>query len=504
MRLRIAALAVVSLLATAFTAGAAPAQAGPDGAGPPPSRPTAPPGQTPPPGAAPSEAWAWTQLTSNGTEIRYVSTDTSQTCPWVRYTDPAGVRSGHPMLRVSTPLGQDFPTTVCELGPVPLGSSDAVIDRTTVRAAVLHPANGRLPLPTWTSATRPGRIAVIGDSGCDVPVTGVVQNCADHQNGWPFQRIADSAATVTRPDLVVHTGDYLYREDPGRENDPAANPGCTTLADHGSWACVVADFFRPAERLLGTSPVVLARGNHEDCNNIQQGGAGGAWFRYLADQLRSNNSCSRYSPPAAIRAGTLNLINLDSSYADPADNGSTAQRDIYAAQFETVNQDAQQHPAHDYFVVTHKPVWMVKAAGFPVGNVEWVTPVLDEAVARTTLGRLRDNVRMVLSGHIHLYQMLAFNTARPPQLTVGSSGATLVNGPDDRNVERQSIGTPPQRIDVSRTQTLTPGGMGVFGYGDLRSTPTAWRLAFRQPNGQVRGQTCTLSTSLANKTFACI
>lgn len=492
---RIVALAAVGVLATAVSAGAAPDRPAAEGAGP------RPPGPTTPPETAPGgEAWAWTQLTSRGTQIRYVSTDTSQSCPTVRYTLGA-TRNPFPMHRVSTPMGLQFPTTVCELG-VPLTASDAVLEQSTVQAATLHPANRQLPLPKWTPTTRPGRIGVIGDTGCSVPKSGPVQNCA---TGWPFGRIATSLANGN-PDLVIHVGDYLYREDPARENDKAANPGCRTSAEAARWDCVVADFFRPAEALLAKAPVALTRGNHEDCNAAGQGGAGGAWFRYLADDLRSNGSCSIFSPPAFLRAGTLNLVSVDSSSADPKDNGSLANRALFTQQFNTVNQDAgqPQHANQDYFVFTHKPLWMVKAAGSMPTAVEWATPVLDAAVAGTNLHALRENVRLVLSGHIHLYQMLDFNTARPPQLTVGSSGGPLDYGPDDTKVVGKAIGTPPQPVNQSITQEQNPpGGIGVFGYADLRDTGTTWTLVFRDPTGSVRGQTCTLSTSKANKSFTC-
>ncbi|GAX53393.1 metallophosphoesterase family protein [Streptomyces olivochromogenes] len=509
MRYRIAALVMASALATAVPAIAVPADAtppriAPDSAGPKPPGPTPPPGTTPPPGAPNGEAWAWTQLTSNGTQIRYVSTDTSQTCPVVRYT--LGVnRNPHSLHRVSTPgPTSQFPTTVCELR-VPLTASNAVLEQTSIQAATVHPANRQLPLPKWTSNTRPSKIAVIGDAGCEVPATGPVQNCANHQTGWPFQRIADSAATVTKPDLVIHTGDYLYREDPSRENDKAANPGCTTFADRASWDCVIADFFRPAEKLLAAAPIALTRGNHEDCTT-HPGGAGGAWFRYLADDLRSNGSCSVYPAPSLIPAGTLTLASVDSSFADPSDNGSTAQRGIYARQFQAVNQAALQSPANDFFVVTHKPLWMVKASGNPPNSAEWLTRVLDAAVADTSLHRLADNVRLVLSGHIHLYQMLDFNSPRPPQLTVGSSGGTLDNGPDDTKVVGQLIGTqPPQAVTQSITQEQNPPQnlAGVFGYAVLNDNAGTWNLTFHDTAGAVRGKTCALSASKTNKSFAC-
>ncbi|WP_432168835.1 metallophosphoesterase family protein [Streptomyces sp. 1222.5] len=489
-------LAAAGVLAGGVAAGAAPARTAPGEAGP---RPPAT--SPPPPGGAGGEAWAWTQLTGRGTRIRYVSTDTSQTCPVVRYTLGAS-RNPFPMTRVSVPMGSQFPTTVCELA-VPLTASDAVLEQSTVQAAVLHPANRQLPLPDWNRTTRPRRIAVIGDAGCEVPTAGPVQDCANHQTGWPFPRIAASAANTTRPDLVVHVGDYLYREDPARENDKAANPGCTTTADRAGWDCVVADFFRPAEPLLATAPVALTRGNHEDCNAAQQGGAGGAWFRYLADDLRANGSCSIYTPTTPIRAGTLNLVSVDSSFADPGDTGSTTQAGIFTRQFEAVNQAAQQHPGNDYFLFTHKPLWMVKAAGTLPQNVESVTHVLDAAVAGTGLHRPADNVRLVLSGHIHLYQMVDFDTRRPPQLTVGSSGGPLDNGPDDTKVVGKLIGTPPQAVHQSITQEQTPGGLGVFGYAVLTDSGGTWNLTFHDAAGAVRGKTCALSTSTANKSFVC-
>lgn len=426
------------------------------------------------------------------------------TCPTVRYTF-GGQRAGVDMHRISVPMGSQFPTTVCELG-VPLGASDAVLQQSTVHAAVVHPASRQLPLPDWTSTTRPHRIAVIGDTGCQVTSTpATTQDCL---HGWPFQPIADNIANGTpRPDLVIHTGDYLYRDDPGNENDKFRNPGCDMTGQQFSWDCVVADFFRPAAAMLATVPIALTRGNHEDCSPLHptMGGAGGAWFRYLADDLRSDGSCVMYTDPVLIHAGTLNLISVDSALADPADNGSIdpIQRSIYQRQFETVNQLAAQHANQDYFLFTHKPLWMVKAAGST--GATWLTPVLDDALARTTLHRLADNIRLVLSGHVHIYQMLEFTTARLPQLTVGSSGGPLDNGPDDGKVIGQQVGIPPRGVTQSITQEQNPpGGIGVFGFAILADVAGVWNLTFHTTNGAVRGLTCALSASLMAKTFTCM
>ncbi|WP_331769454.1 metallophosphoesterase [Embleya sp. NBC_00888] len=425
-----------------------------------------------------------------------MSTDTTQTCPTVRYTFH-GTRAPFVLHRVSTPAGPQFPTTVCELG-VPFSASNAVLEASTIHATSWHPANHELPLPNWGANPRPRSVAVIGDTGCRVPTMGLVQDCA---NGWPFGQISKSAA-ATKPDLVVHVGDYLYREDPGKANDTNLNPGCTTAGDRAHWDCVVADFFRPAADLLAVSPVALTRGNHEACQNGQSGGTGSAWFRYLADNLLDNGSCTEFTyPPSLIRAGTLTLASVDSSSADPSDNGTTtsAETTEFRDEFTVVNQDAQQYPGNDYFVFTHKPLWMVKSVGTTPTAVTWVTHALDSGLAATTLGRLADNVRLVLSGHIHLYQMVDFlNSTRPPQVTVGASGALPLDiGPPDSMTPGKLVGDPTQTVNQSRTQ------QGILGYAVLLDNGGNWDLTFHDAAGMALPQICTLDASLTNKKFTC-
>ncbi|PKW12176.1 hypothetical protein SAMN05428944_0580 [Streptomyces sp. 1222.5] len=64
------------------------------------------------------------------------------------------------------------------------------------------------------------------------------------------------------------------------------------------------------------------------------------------------------------------------------------------------------------------------------------------------------------------------------------------------------IGTPRQALHPSITQEQTPGGLRVFGYAVLNSGG-AWNLTFHDAAGAVRGKTCALSTSTADKSFVC-
>ncbi len=95
-----------------------------------------------------------------------------------------------------------FPVRVCEV-PVPAGAIAGTLE------------GKALPI----ARPNPRRIVVIGDSGCRV-TDKEIQPCNDPKS-WPFSRIA-AAAAATRPDLVIHVGDYAYRESPC----PAGGPKC--------------------------------------------------------------------------------------------------------------------------------------------------------------------------------------------------------------------------------------------------------------------------------------
>ena len=141
----------------------------------------------------------------------------------------------------SRPLGSGgakaaaFPVLTCEKA-IPRGVSRAAID-------------GRaLPLPK----AEPQRIVILGDTGCRLaafgPASQAHQACNDPV-AWPFATIADSAAAAA-PDLVIHVGDYHYREDPC----PPGNAGCAGSPWGYGWDAWEADLFAPSRRLLAAAP----------------------------------------------------------------------------------------------------------------------------------------------------------------------------------------------------------------------------------------------------------
>ena len=80
-----------------------------------------------------------------------------------------------------------------------------------------------------------GHIVVIGDTGCRLK-DDFVQDCNDPVK-WPFAQVARLAA-ARHPDLVIHVGDYHYRETPC----PASRPGCAGSPHGDNWAVWQKDF----------------------------------------------------------------------------------------------------------------------------------------------------------------------------------------------------------------------------------------------------------------------
>jgi hypothetical protein len=75
-----------------------------------------------------------------------------------------------------------------------------------------------------------------GSADTDEAENGKFQDCNDPSQ-WPFGAVS-SAAAVSKPDLVIHVGDYLYRE----SSCPAGDRGCTGSPFGDDWAAWKADF----------------------------------------------------------------------------------------------------------------------------------------------------------------------------------------------------------------------------------------------------------------------
>jgi hypothetical protein len=319
------------------------------------------------------------ELTARGAEARLVTS--AFACP-----DAAIDGRAAPMQRRAEPSA-DFPVTVCQLA-LPKGATQVRI--------------GAHRLPVLTA--EPHRIVVFGDTGCRLKGSEI-QNC-DNPADWPFSTVARLAA-AHHPDLVIHVGDYYYRESPC----PAGRAGCAGSPWGDNWTTWDADFFQPADPLLQAAPWLLVRGNHEDC---QRGGPG--WFMML-DAAASPPLCPAPSAPMLIRLAGLDLYVLDSSGTDdrnaPPDLVAMFQRQLAILQ--------QQPPEAPAWILTHRPIWglvPVARAG-PLGALEAPLNATEQAAVR---GASLAGVQMIVSGHIHHFASFAFQGERPAQLVAGTGG----------------------------------------------------------------------------------
>jgi hypothetical protein len=322
---------------------------------------------------------AWIQLVQGGAEARAATTGAR--CPSLSV-------DGRPSpMQPRAAADALYPVTLCQL-KLPTDARQVRLGATA------------LPMPK----ARPQRILVFGDTGCRIKA-GRVQDC-NNPRLWPFAQLARLAA-AHQPDLVIHVGDYYYRESPC----PAGDAECAGSPYGDNWATWLAEFFGPAQPLLAQAPWVFTRGNHEDCS---RGGRG--WFRLL-DAAPTPLACPAASAPFKVDLGGLNLYVLDSADSDDRDAkpGPVAQ---FSSQLSQLAADLNHGRG---WIVTHRPIWGLT----PITRVGPVGPV-DLAINRTeqaaVAGHDLAGVQMIVSGHIHHFASFDFGPGRPAQLVAGTGG----------------------------------------------------------------------------------
>lgn len=284
-----------------------------------------------------------------------------------------------------------------------------------------------LPLPK----AAPQKIVVIGDTGCRLQKnSGYFQGCNDADQ-WAFHAVAKTAASF-KPDLVIHVGDFHYRENAC----PKGEPLCAGSAWGFGWDTWQADFFAPAAPLLAAAPWVMVRGNHESCARAGQG-----WWRLIDPRpLQAGRDCNRegddvagdYSAPYAVPLGKIGteqaqLIVFDSSkvpYKVLAKTDTAYQ--IFMEQFKTVNQLAEQADVN--FFINHHPILGFGADPQKDGSVKLFGGSLPLQDVMQTLNANRlfpDKVQVTLSGHVHLFEAITFDSDHPTQFVSGNGGSSL-------------------------------------------------------------------------------
>ena len=312
---------------------------------------------------------------------------------------------------------------------------------------------------------------MIGDTGCRLKGQRA-QEC-NNPAAWPFRAGAAYVAAL-KPDLIVHVGDFHYRETPC----PAGNAGCAGSPSGDTWAVWKEDFFAPAGDLLAVAPWVMVRGNHEEC---ERGGRG--WARTLDPYAWSSDTgCLGPGEPYLIGLGDVRLAVLDVSTADE-NSANEQQAARYSAQLAAVTLAAGGETT---WIAQHRPIWAIETA---VPKLSGDNKTLALA-ARTGFA---DNVHAIFSGHHHVLEAISYEDPLPLQFVSGHGGDDL-----SLNVPAKFDGLVINDVRVKHGLAKT----GSFGYSLLErvdaAQPRRWTFSGFDYQGRL-----LLKCELEGRTATC-
>lgn len=332
-----------------------------------------------------------------------------QARPMTARAQPATIALRPTALPVAESVPAAFPVLTCE-ADLPAGTRSASV----------------LGQPLALPKRALSRIVVLGDTGCRLQrgtngAAGSFQNC-NTPGEYPFAQVARSAAGW-QPDLVIHVGDFHYRESPC----PARQAGCAGSPYGYGWDAWQADFFAPGRALLQAAPWVMVRGNHESC---ARGGQG--FWRFLDPRpLLPGRDCNRkeddaigdFADPYAVPLGDkAQLVVLDTAVTG---NNTFGAGDPRTPRYAELYRKAEQLTLQaDYNIgIMHHPVLAFVALPTPEGDVlKGGNHGLIGAFGTVGKSLLPARFNSVLSGHVHMWQQVSFASKHPTQFISGFSG----------------------------------------------------------------------------------
>lgn len=338
-------------------------------------------------------------------------------------------------------------------------------------------------------AAMPARVddlAIYGDTGCRLK-DPEIQACNDPV-AWPLATLSTTIA-ASAPDLIIFMGDFFYREEacPSASTDECAGspaPGALPFKD--SAAGWTMDVFTPMAAALAAAPVVVVRGNHEDCNR-----GGNGYFIYMDPREGTEDTCAPviddtgtlvapapditdpfYADIAVGAKRSLRLVVVDS--AGDEDCTTTSLLGKQTAAYADAQAMARAAKGEAWLLV-HRPIigWQVDDECDPSGS--WI--VAEQQVG--SYGKLADYDLMV-SSHIHLVQSMNV-PGIPGQLILGNGSALL---------EPQTpfvLPTTGPSFDPAKAYPApTSGWWDVrFGFAMAHPTPSrSWSMEMNDPVGE--------------------
>ncbi len=313
---------------------------------------------------------SWTEINSDSVLEARAVVDTFD-CPRIQIDQTLTV------MKPRSPQTNAFPILVCT----------AIIPQAATSAQIGHHALALLKV-------NPQRIMVVGDTGCRLKAgkdgEKVIQACNDPKL-WPFAKLAEVAAKW-KPDLVIHVGDYHYRE----TECPPGDTRCQPSSAGDKYASWKEDLLNPVQPLFAAAPWVFVRGNHENCMR------GGIGWGVLIDP-RPFAPCVEQTQPFQVQIGDHTLAVVDAS------DDANVQKSIDLV---------KPTPGHFQWLALHRPL---------------LTPGVDDEASHAVKfpkALLKKNQRLglVLVGHVHILSINRFKDNRPPEVISGNSGTSLATG----------------------------------------------------------------------------
>jgi len=418
---------------------------------------------------------AYVVLGENGVPVARVLTADKQ-CPVIRLdtrdirmdvrAPPESVPLRPTLLAPADSKPSVFPLRTCEK-VIPLNTKSIMI------------GDRPLPLPP----TEIKRIVVIGDTGCRLKKGDKSYQACNDNNLYPFARVAAAAANW-KPDLVVHVGDIIYRENAC----PADDPGCAGSPWGYGWDAWQADFFGPGAALLKVAPWVMVRGNHESCSRAGQG-----WWRMVDPRPllpgrdcndAANDENGDYSDPYAVPlGGDAQLIVLDTSNTlsgviQPGDIRQIKYRDMYS-KLDKLSQQAAYN-----IVTNHHPILGFSAYKDKHGEVNLLP---GNQGLQSVFGAINPlimplRVNVMLSGHVHLWEEVSFSSPHPTQFVAGFSGTTEDLVPLPAQLPPDATPAPGAVVEHLSSWVNGFGFMTMERKGPKQWDVKVWDIAGRQVN----------------------
>jgi len=368
-----------------------------------------------------------------------------------------------------------FPVLTCEMA-LPKAVTSASVEGVA------------LPLPKAVVT----RMIVIGDTGCRLKKSkgdGAWQGCND-PNQYAFGKLAATAA-AWHPDLIVHVGDYHYRE-----NACAADqPQCQGSPWGYGWDAWNADFFAPAAPLLAAAPLAAVRGNHENCERAGQG-----WWRMFDPRpLVAGRDCvdpakdnvGDYSDPFAIPLGQdaqLIMLDMTKEASGPITDANQPMFGNFQDVYRKYEALAARMPYN--IAVNHIPILGFSAkAGKKDGDPVILRPgsePIQSAFSSLNPWIIPDHVQVLLSGHVHVWEQISFKSQHPSQFIAGFSGTQEDIVPLPETIDENQ--TPAPAAEVAAFSSWVNG----FGWMSMeRTSPQNWNVTIWDVNGNAMNH-CTV------------